>query len=659
MTTKINDIKSEINKILENPNNFANSVPIDKLIDVLKQLSHYYYNTDESLVPDAVYDLLRETLEARDPKNPYLQEVGAPVSKDKVDLPYPMASLNKIKPGTEALTNWKTNHKGPYVWSDKLDGVSGLLYKQNNKFRLFTRGDSTSGQDVTHLISYILKDKYKPSKIPNNTAIRGEIIMSKANFEKVKDQYKNARNTIAGLVNSKNYSIEVAKLTDFIGYSIIHPKLKQEEQMKKLQEWEFPTVEHKVTKDLSIEVLSKYLQERRKGSKYEVDGVVVIDSSETYDVKDTNPTYGFAFKMVLADQVAEAKVLDIEWNVSMHGYLKPTIKLEPVKLVGVTIKNATAHNAKYIVDNKLGPGAVVKIVRSGDVIPYIMEVLKPATSGTPKLPDIPYKWTKTGVDLIVKDIHGAAKDAIIIKQLSNFFKVLGVKYISEGIVTKLVENDYKSLKEILTADIDELSQIDGIGEKVLSKIFDNIRTAFETTNLETLMAASNCFGRGLAIKKLKIIVETYPNIMNEKWTNKELKEKILELHGFEEISANQFVDHFGTFKKFFNELENIDTINISQLKVAKVKAAPIGKLFENQTIVFTGFRNKDLEELIISNGGKVTGTVSKNTTLLVYAESEKDTSSKYLKAKELKINTMSQDEFIKKYKTAATIKIQI
>lgn len=649
MANKLDNFKNEINKILENPLKFATSVSIDKLVDILKQLSHYYYNTNESLVPDAIYDLLKSTLEDREPNHPFLQEVGAPVSKDKVNLPYPMASLNKIKPDTQILTEWKKNHKGPYVLSDKLDGVSGLLYKQNNRFRLFTRGDSTSGQDITHLISYILKDKYKPSKIPNNTAIRGEIIMSKQNFEKIKDQYKNARNTIAGLVNSKNFSIDVAKLTDFIGYSLVHPKYKQEEQMKKLEEWEFPTVTYKITKDLDNDMLSKYLQERRKDSKYEVDGIVVIDSSQTYDVGDKNPTYGFAFKMVLTDQVAEANVIDIEWNVSMHGYLKPIVKIEPVNLVGVTIKNVTAHNGKYIIDNNLGPGAVIKIVRSGDVIPYIMEVLKPASSGKPKLPDIPYKLNKSGIDFIVKDLHGVAKDAIIIKQLSNFFKVLGVKYISEGIVTKFVENDYKSLKDILTADISELSKIEGVGDKVLTKIFENIRTAFETTNLETLMAASNCFGRGLGVRKITVIVNKYPNIMNEKWTEKELKDKVLELNGFDEITASQFVDHFNSFKKFFNDLEKITTINIGHLKVAKTKAIPTGKLFENQKIVFTGFRNKELENLIKNNGGQISENVSKNTSLLVYAENEKDVSSKYLKAKELKITLISQDEFIKKY----------
>lgn len=643
----INNLKKNLPYIISDPYKFANNISIDELVEILKQLSHYYYNTDESLVPDSIYDILRDILEERDPSNKFLQVVGAPVSKDKVDLPYPMASLNKIKPDTKILDEWVKEHKGPYVMSDKLDGVSGLLYKKDNKFKLFTRGDATTGQDITHLIPYLLNGKYQPGKIPNGTAIRGEIIMSKENFKKIKDQYKNARNTIAGLVNSKNYSIEVAKLSEFIGYAVIHPKLKQDEQMEKLEEWGFPTVTYKISKKLTYDMLSKYLQDRRTSSKYEVDGIVVIDSSKTYDVAAFNPSYGFAFKMVLTDQVAEVVVKDIEWNVTRLGYIKPIVNIVPVDLVGVTIKNATAHNAKFVVDNKLGPGAVIKIVRSGDVIPYILEVIKPATSGQAKMPSVPYKWNKTGVDLIVQDIHGASKNTIIVKQLAYFFKVLGVKFISEGIITKLVDAGYTSIKDVITADSDKLAEIDGIGDKLIKKIYDNMRTAFEISDLQTIMAASAIFGRGFGVRKSKLIVDKYPNIMNEKWDTKELKEKILEIQGFDDLTASQFADNFTKFKKFFNELSKITTINIAHLKNPSKQIKKKGTLFDGKKVVFTGFRNKELEDFVVNNGGLVTTSVSKNTDLLVYSD---PTSSKYTKAVELKITVMTQDEFKKKHK---------
>lgn len=650
MTTKVGDIKKKAKVILEDPYQYATTISIDELVDALKQLSYYYYNTAEPLVPDAIFDMLKDKLEERDPTNPYLKEVGIPVvSKDKVTLPYPMGSLNKIKPESGTLDKWLNEYKGPYVISDKLDGISGLLYKKDNKFKLYTRGDAVSGQDITHLIPYVLKDKYKPGKIPNNTAIRGELIMSKKNFEQIKDQYKNARNTIAGLVNSKNYSVDVAKLTDFIAYAVIHPKIKHEEQMLKLKEWEFPTVTYQKKNNLDIKSLSDYLQKRRTESLYDIDGIVVIDSGKVYDVTETNPEYGFAFKMVDTNQVAEVTVLDIEWNISKNGYLKPVVKIAPITLSQVTITNLTAHNAKYIVDNNLGPGSVIKIVRSGDVIPYILEVLKPSTSGKPKMPDISYKWNKTNVDIIVQDTHGAANDAIMVKQITFFFKTLGVKNISEGIITKLVQHGYKTIQAILKADQDKLANIEGLGDKSITKIFENIEEAFKEIDLATFMASSNIFGRGMGVRKITLITKAYPNIMTEKWNKKELLDKVLALHGFDDITANQFANNFDKFKKFLDDLKDIDWIDISRFNKKAPTTKKIEQTFAEMKIVFTGFRNKELEDYIVARGGQVTGTVSKNTSIVVYKEGD-TSSSKYLKAKELSIPLMTEKEFREKYK---------
>ena len=105
---------------------------------------------------------------------------------------------------------------------------------------------------------------------------------------------------------------------------------------------------------------------------------------------DKNPEHAFAFKMVISDQVAEAKVVDVEWNISKTGYLKPRVEIEPIRLGGVTIKHATGFNGNFIESNKIGIGAIIEIIRSGDVIPYIKSVITPAE--TAKMPNIPYKW---------------------------------------------------------------------------------------------------------------------------------------------------------------------------------------------------------------------------------------------------------------------------
>ncbi|MCJ7638141.1 MAG: hypothetical protein MUO21_11685, partial [Nitrososphaeraceae archaeon] len=147
--------------------------------------------------------------------------------------------------------------------------------------------------------------------------------------------------------------------------------------------------------------------------------------------------------------------------------------------------------------------------------------------------------------------------------------------------------------------------------------------------------------------KLKLIVEAHPNIMNEKWNSNEIKDKVLKIPGFDDTTATQFSDNFAKFKKFFDELCQITTINIAHLKKPPKPVQKKGVIFDNKKVVFTGFRNQELEDFIVNNGGSVTTSVSKNTNLVVYSD---PSSSKYLKAVELNVPVMTADEFKKKYK---------
>jgi len=632
--------KNVINELLKNPYEYANKISIKDLVSLLKLLDKYYYNTKEELVPDEIYDLLKEILIQRNPLNIYIKKIGAPISKAKVKLPYYMPSLDKIKPDTKALNLWIKKYKGPYILSDKLDGVSGLFIKNTNDLKLYSRGDGKMGQDISHLIPYIISDKVDLTKLPDNIAIRGELIISKLNFKLIKEEFKNGRNAVAGLVNSKKYSTKVAKLTDFIAYSIVNPQYTQKVQMQKLHKYNFPTSTYIEKQTINNKLISDYLIFRRKEGSYDIDGIVVVDSSKIYNIQQKNPKYAFAFKIVFTDQIAEATIIDIEWTCSMHGYLKPKIKIMPIKLGGVVIQFATAFNAKFVVDNKLGPGAKIKIIRSGDVIPHIMEVLKPAAVNKPKLPDVPYYWTDTKIDIIVKDIHGACKDTIIVKRLTHFFKIINVKYISEGIITKFVENGYNSLIKILIANPITLAEIDGIGKKIVDKLYTNIKNAFKKISLAKLMAASTLFGRGFGGKRLKLIIDIYPDILTVDWNESKMINKLIEIDGFDEITAEQFTKNLPKFKKFLEDLKKV--INMPYLK-NKIKN---NNKFKDQKIVFTGFRDNNLQEFIENNGGSVTNNVSKNTNIVVYSNTE---GNKYKKAKELNIRLITLEIFKKKF----------
>jgi DNA ligase (NAD+) len=639
--------------------NYIKDIDSKKLEKILRDLSLIYYNTGESLLSDEIFDYLKDHLEKIDPTNDFLNEVGAPVeSKDKVKLPYPMGSLDKIKPSTQELDKWKIDYKGPYVISDKLDGISAQLYITKDKAQLFTRGDGDYGQDISYLIKYLI-DMNKLEKIQKNSkipiSIRGELIISKKNFEKVKDKFKNARNAVAGFVNAKKVDKTLSKLVEFIGYTVINPELKADDQMKYLKAFEplKKVVEHKIyTFDkLTNDILSKYLEDRRNSSEFEVDGIVVYDSSRIYEHSSGNPEHGFAFKTILSDQFAEALVVDVIWEASMDGYLKPKVQINPINLVGVTITYATAFHAKFIEDNKLGPGAVIKLIRSGDVIPHILEVLKPSTSGKPKMPNSEYIWDKNHVNILIKNMNKSEyTDTIKAKKMDYFFSVLDVKYISLGILTKLVESGYDNIIKILKSDRNELSKIDGLGKKNIDKIFDNIDEVMESVTLEKIMAGSHVFGTGIGERKIKQIIREIPNILDIK-TKKELKEAVLELEGFSDITADKFVDNLDKFKIFYKQLKEIYDLDYieEELKEKEENNDENKDLFKDQKIVFTGFRDNNLEDIIEIMGGKVSTSVSSKTTLVVYADNEEN-SSKLEKAKKLEIKVISKSEFIKKYK---------
>jgi DNA ligase (NAD+) len=644
-------IVAEINK---NPKKFSDNVDVKELVKILQALSDAYYNTGESLVSDEVYDILKEGLQDRDPTNRFLSEVGFSVKKNKVKLPYPMGSLNKIRPEKENLDQWLEKHKGPYVISDKLDGVSAQYYKDpvSKSYKLYSRGDGIEGQDITHLIRYVIPKTVKSYDMPFGMSVRGEIIMSKDDFKEIAGKMKNARNAVAGVVNSKKVDVEIASLCQFVAYAVLNPVYRQSEQMQILKQYRFKTAHYEVVNKLTFEMLSDKLLDRRKNSEFEIDGIVVVDNSKSYQVAYGNPEHGFAFKTVLDDQIATTKIIKVDWYASKDSFLKPTIEIEPVELGGTTVSHATAFNAKFVNDNKLGPGAIVKIIRSGDVIPYILEVVKPAKE--PQMPDVQYKWNETGVDIILKDLYGAQADIVVMKTIAHFFKTLNVEFIGEGTVTKLVDAGYKTIPDIIDAfknGKDELIKIEGIGSKLTDKIWASMSSVLQNTDLATLMAASNVFGRGFGFRRMKEILREYPDIMTQKWNKSTMKEKIEQIKGFSTITASQFAEHFSEFKKLYNEINKVHDISHMETqetrKIEKTQQTP--KTFENKTIVFTGFRDNDLETKIVDRGGRIGSSVSGKTSILVTADTVDGKSSKVLEAEKLNIPIMTKSTFVDKY----------
>jgi NAD-dependent DNA ligase len=636
----------KIEALIKDQNKFVKKLSNDELVELLQKLSDAYYNSGESLVSDDIYDFLIDTLKERDPGNEFLKKVGAPVkgTREKVNLPFEMGSLLKLKPGNNDVETWAKKYPGPYFISDKLDGASAQIYKnQSGEVFMFSRGDGEVGQNISHLLPYVIS-KSTAKSIPNGTSIRGELIISKDNFKKVAKRMKNARNTVSGLISSKTVDEEVADITTFVSYAIINPRYDYKKQMDLLESWKFEVVSHKFVDKVTEDFFKEHLTKRKEGNKYEMDGIVCVDCSKVYSHQGGYREHEFAFKMLTSDQIATATVDSVIWNPTKDGYLKPTVKIVPVDLLGVTIKKASGFNAKFIVDNKIGPGAIIKLVRSGDVIPDIHEVIKPAKE--PQMPDFPYKWNSTKVDLILKDENDAnGKRIVTIKILYYFFSTIGVKYLGEGIITKLVDNGYDSVEKILSAKKKELVTIDGLGDSIVDKITEEIDRAFSEITLETFMAASGKLGRGLGRRKLAEIINIYPNILKEDEDG--LDEKIMKVPGFSDKSTELFITNFKSFKEFYKRVSKIKDLS----RFDKIKVAKTGGKFDDKSFVLTGSRDAQIIKFIEDNGGKITGSVSKNTEMVIHADNADTSTNKFVKATELNIPLIKVSEFIKKYIT--------
>jgi NAD-dependent DNA ligase/predicted flap endonuclease-1-like 5' DNA nuclease len=606
----------------------------NQLSQLLRESRKAYFN-EEPFLTDNQYDIIKEFIESKYPSNTVVYEIGAPIERNKVTLPYPMGSMDKIKPDTNALTNWTTKFKGPYLLSCKLDGVSGLYTTEGKEPKLYTRGDGRIGQDISHLIPYLRLPKTK------GIAIRGEFIIPKAVFDaKYKEKFANPRNMVAGIINHKTIN-EAIKDLHFVAYEVMKPVLKPSEQMMFLTTLDVEIVLFKVEKTVTNILLSETLIDWRHNYTYEIDGIIVTNDA-LYQRKAGNPEHAFAFKMVLSDQVAEAKVVDVIWSASKDGYLKPRVQIEPINLGGVQITYATGFNAAFINDNQIGIGASIELIRSGDVIPYIRKVIVPAEQ--PKMPFVPYKWNDTHVDIMLEDIESDA--TVREKNITGFFRGIGVEGLSSGNIKRIIDTGYDSVPKILNMKVSDFLQVDGFKEKTSSKLYQGIRDKLEAAPLVTLMSASNMFGRGFSEKKIELIMESYPNVLISNESESQKVAKISAIKGMAFKTAEAFVEKIPEFINFIKSAGLIKKLD-QEMNVEKKVVDQSHPLF-GKSIVMTGFRDENLQNMLKEVGAKIGSSVSSKTFVVLVKDKDDDT-GKTLEAKKLGIALMTPEEFKQKY----------
>lgn len=642
-TTKKILTKSFVLKLTQNVHEVITSLNETQLVALVSELDHLYYNKGESPLSDDLYDIIKNHLSSLDPKSVSERRVGAPVARSdnrKEKLPFYMGSMDKIKADNSALDTFRSKYTGSWILSDKLDGNSALLHVRGGEAKLFSRGNGIEGQNISHILHKI---RGIPCELLSGTCvqdmtIRGELIMSKDDFEKVSDQGANARNMVAGLINAKRPNMDLLRYVQFVAYTLITPgPHKPSDQLEWLYKNGFTIVyNEKVNASLcTFDQLSNILVQRRSLSTYDIDGIIVTHDAPYQVEHGKNPSYAFAFKNLITQDTAEVVVTNVSWNISKDGYIKPVVEFEGVRLAGVVIKRATGFNGDYISKNKVGPGARIIITRSGDVIPYILRVLTPAEVA--QMPDVPFEWTESGKEIIVKGSHSE----IDYKQVENFFTKVKVRGLSSATIRKLYDSGLTTAPAILNAPTSKFISV--IGAKNGVKIAEGIAEVKANIGCVTLMDASNMFGRGFGEKRLKTIVDTIPKIMDNTYVPS--KEELTAIEGVSDVTAEKFIFGLQRYHMFLKDSKiQCTTPSLPHTKYKQSTSSSSLKLAD-QVVLFTGFRNKDLRNKVEELGGRVVEAFSKKVTILVTKDGDSD-STKVKQAKALgTIKIMSIETF--------------
>lgn len=612
-----------------------------------------YFNTGTPLVDDDTFDEIERVLRAKLPSHRGLTVTGAKLSshltKSKTKLPYWMGSQDKVYPDdTKAFARWRKANPVPTrcLASVKLDGLSAILVIRQQGVQFLSRGDGTYATDWSHhlpkmprlmdAVTRVQQAWGQTSSSHNATTtvvVRGEAIMSHDSFatNKAKHQWTStARNIVSGLLNAKRVKPDEEHALgdiDVVCYEVIAPLLPSvSAQYRWLHTHGFLTVQHSLGKqcnahvlptDFTLSTLEPLFWTYRKESPYATDGVVVTTDVVPARNTSANPKYAFAFKIRVNDasQTAETTVTEVEWNPSRHGYLVPTIVMEPVRIGGVTVGRATGVHYQFIHTNRIGKGARVRVRRCGDVIPNVVGVLQPA-----KHTALPPKGTYT---VSANGVHAIGTKGNVGKQLAHFFKVLGVEGLSEKTVEKFVANGCTTEFEMLRVSADTVRTWDSFQEKRSTAIVTSMQTRAKHASALDWVRAKDVFGKGIGTKKLHALATHAPQLFAAHALTPaqtaQLRDTLLHTDGFETTTVEQLLAHRPAFVAYWHDVRtylasvgaNVPTF--AQRQTPRTKTGDlVGKVY-----YFTGFRDAALRSQLEARGAVVADSFTKSVNVVV------------------------------------------
>lgn len=646
-----------------------------RIKELTKQLEYHnnlYYNMDEPEISDFEYDKMLKELETLEEQFPTLKSPLSPTNRvggnagekfSPVTHTVVMESLHDSFSHDELRDfDRKVREVSPnvqYVVEPKFDGLSVSCEYENGVFvRGSTRGDGTTGEDVTDNLMTIKSLPKRIANAPEYLEVRGEVYMSFESFneltkrqeENEEKTFKNPRNAAAGSLRQKNAKITAQRKLDIYVFNIQQVRgaelTTHSQSLNYLTELGFPTAFYKVYDNID-DVISEIerIGDMRGSFDYAIDGAVVkVNSFETRLLLGSTakyPKWAEAYKYPPEEK--PTKLLNIEINVGRTGVLTPVGNFEPVLLAGTTVSRATLHNKDFIEEKGICVGDTVIIRKAGEIIPEVLSVKEHSENAVPF--EFPTLCPSCGSPVSQDEGEAAIRctntdcPAQLMRHLIHFVgrDAMDIDGLGPAVLEQLVnEGLVKSPADLYRLKIDDVSNLERMAEKSANNLISAVEKSKENELYRLVFALGI---RNIGLKAAKLLCENFPtidDIMNAKAVDFET------IDGFGKVMALSIENYFaldGT-KELISDLKSLG------LKMKSTAPKSSGGIFSGKTFVLTGtlptMKRSEASKIIEENGGKTSSSVSKKTSYVLAGE---EAGSKLTKAQSLGIRIITEDEF--------------
>ena len=647
---------------------------IKELREKLNENARLYYTLDASTMSDYEYDRLYRRLQELEAAHPEeitpdspTQRVGDAVLNDFAEVrhPVPLESLEDVFDGDEVkgfLSKvLETLPRAEYSVEPKVDGLSvALEYRDGQFYQGATRGDGRVGEDVTGNLRTVRSiPKNLPEKLPR-LIVRGEVYMARSVFDRINEELElegkplmaNPRNAAAGSLRQKDPKVCAKRQLDIAVFNLQLVEGRSfathSETLDYLREQGFPVIPHTVLRDPEeiLEQIQK-LGDNRMDFPYDIDGAVVKlnDLSDRSILGSTAkcPKWAVAYKY--PPEQKESRVADIVVQVGRTGVLTPKAVLEPVRLAGTTVTNATLHNQDYITEKDIRIGDTVVVQKAGEIIPEIVSVVKEKRPEGTKPYHLPDKCPVCGA-AVLRDPDGAAVrctgaecPAQLLRNMIHFASrdAMDIDGVGPAVLQQLIESGLVSNPaDLYDLRAEQLEGLDRIGKKSAQNAVDAIARSKENDLWRLIFALGI---RQVGAKAAKILATHFGSMDG---LRRATAEELTEIDDVGAVTAD-YITHWMQSDQAADLLARLQKAGVNM----ECHQELVDRRFAGMTFVLTGaltrFTREEAGEMIELRGGKVSSSVSKKTTYVVAGE---NAGSKLKKAGELGVSVLSEEEFL-------------